>query len=256
MVVCILPIGRKPFKNLDASEIASSAVRLTPPDKTVQIVETKELVSYLKNIVIYHEDNSYTEYAGQGVTFILEMVDGTQKEIMVYNPFLVIDGVGYRTKYEPCEVLNRYANRLLNAQDAVIILEEPPSLSVISDKTSCYALLGSYSWQRKNNDGSLEYMEADSAHPLDCRDLLVQLDTAETTAILQFAEKPDTILDVRCWSDEYWDDPTANSEAVTVNGRTIELKPGGYIYEVKAQWSTESGYGGIAYYTFYIKTQY
>ena len=48
------------------------------------------------------DNNSYTEYAGQGVIFTLTMEDGTQTEIMAYNPFLVIDGVGYKTKYEPC----------------------------------------------------------------------------------------------------------------------------------------------------------
>ena len=39
---------------------------------------------------------------------------------MEYNPFLVIDGVGYKTKYEPCEALNHYANRLLEEEDAMI----------------------------------------------------------------------------------------------------------------------------------------
>ena len=66
------------------------------------------------DVVIYNKDNSFTEYSGQGVIFTLTMADGTQTEIMAYNPFLVIDGVGYKTKYEPCQALNRYANRLLN----------------------------------------------------------------------------------------------------------------------------------------------
>ncbi len=120
MLVCIVLIsfaaGDRPYKNLDTSQIAAATVRLIPPDKTVQITELEELVSYLRDVVIYREDNSYTEYDGQGVIFTLTMADGTQTEIMVYNPFLVIDGVGYRTKYEPCEALNNYANRLLNVQ--------------------------------------------------------------------------------------------------------------------------------------------
>ncbi len=44
------------------------------------------------------------------------MADGTPTEIMEYNPFFVIDGVGYKTEYEPCEALNRYANGLLNEE--------------------------------------------------------------------------------------------------------------------------------------------
>jgi hypothetical protein len=29
-----------------------------------------------------------------------------------YNPFFIIDAVGYRTKYEPCEKLNSWVNEL------------------------------------------------------------------------------------------------------------------------------------------------
>ena len=41
------------------------------------------------------------------------MTDGTQREIVAFSPFLVIDGVGYRAAHAPCEALNRYANELL-----------------------------------------------------------------------------------------------------------------------------------------------
>ena len=113
MIVFAAAGGRKPYKNLDAAQVISAAVQLSPPDTTIQITETKELVNLLKDIVVYNKDNSYTEYDGQGVTFTLVMADGTQTSIMAYAPFLVIDGVGYKTKYEPCEALNQYANMLL-----------------------------------------------------------------------------------------------------------------------------------------------
>ncbi len=105
--------GKKPYKDLDATQIASVTVHLTPPDTTVQIIDIEEFVAYLKDVVIYNQDNSYTEYNGQGVTFTLTMADGTQINIMAYNPFLVIDGVSYKTKYGPCEALSNYANMLL-----------------------------------------------------------------------------------------------------------------------------------------------
>lgn len=105
--------GRKPYKDLDATQIASVTVHLIPPDITVQIVEIEEFIGYLKDVVIYNEDNSYTGYNGQAVTFTLTMTDGTQTSTMAYNPFLVIDGVGYKTEYGPCEKLNDYANKLL-----------------------------------------------------------------------------------------------------------------------------------------------
>lgn len=111
--------GRRPYKNLDAAQLASASVQLLPPDETVQITELGELAGYLSDVVIYRKDDSYTEYAGQAVIFTLTMADGTRTSIMAYNPFLVIDGVGYRTKYEPCEALSSYANRLLNRESSL-----------------------------------------------------------------------------------------------------------------------------------------
>ena len=119
MIVFAVISGRKPYKNLDTSQIVSAVVRLTPPGETIQITEMTELVNLLKDVVIYQEDNSYTEYCGQGVIFTLTMADGTQTSIMAYNPFLVIDGVGYKTKYEPCEALNQYANMLLEQTETL-----------------------------------------------------------------------------------------------------------------------------------------
>lgn len=113
MIIFTIVSGRKPYKNLKAAQIVSATVQLSPPYKTIQITEIKELTDLLNDVVIYMKDDSYTEYDGQGVTYTLVMTDGTQTSIMAYNPFLVIDGVGYRTKYEPCEALNHYANMLL-----------------------------------------------------------------------------------------------------------------------------------------------
>ena len=107
--------GRMPYQDLMASEVVSAAVRLSPPDETVPIADPEELVALLKEVVIYREDDSYTEYSGQAVTFTLIMADGSQEEITAYSPFLIVNGTGYRAKYGPCEQLSRYANQLRNA---------------------------------------------------------------------------------------------------------------------------------------------
>lgn len=132
------------------------------------------------------------------------MADGTQTNMMAYNPFFVIDGVGYRTEYEPCEALNAYANGLLAG-----ILEEPPVLTVAVDETAFDAQLGAYSWQRMNKDGASANIEADSPHPLDCRDSLPVLETTKPKAALRFAKEPDVLIRVQCWSDEDWGRPSA-----------------------------------------------
>ena len=103
--------GRKPLKNI---ELVSATVQLMPPDKTIRVEDLDELEDLLEDIVIYNRDNSYTEYAGQAVVFSITMLDGSQMEVTVYNPFIIIDGVGYKCKYEPCEELNDFANKLLN----------------------------------------------------------------------------------------------------------------------------------------------
>ena len=106
-------VGKRPFKDLDAAQVDGASLTATPPGESIAIAEPEELVEYLQNIVIYRRDDSFREYAGQSVCFTLTMADGTQKEVMAFNPFVIIDGVGYRTKYEPCQALNAYANRLL-----------------------------------------------------------------------------------------------------------------------------------------------
>ena len=107
--------GKQPYKDLKASDIVSAAVYLSPPDQTVQITDVEELVSCLREVTVYHEDDSYTDYCGQSVVFTLTMADGSREEIGECNPFVIMNGTGYRAKYGPCEQLNRYANKLLNA---------------------------------------------------------------------------------------------------------------------------------------------
>lgn len=113
--VVMISRGSMPYQDLKASEVVSAAVRLSPPDETVPVADPEELVALLKEVVIYREDNSYTEYSGQAVTFTLTMADGSQEEITACSPFLIVNGTGYRAKYGPCEQLSRYANQLRNA---------------------------------------------------------------------------------------------------------------------------------------------
>lgn len=124
-IICYKSIGRRPYKDLNAVDIVSASLELLPPDETVEIIEIKELVEYLKNVVIYEQDDSWREYAGQATVFTLTMADGTIEEITAYNPFVIINGIGYRTKYEPCEQLNNLANRLLNQKKTGLSGTEP-----------------------------------------------------------------------------------------------------------------------------------
>ena len=114
-IVCILLFGgKRPFQNLAVSDIAAVSVRLIPPDVTIDLDETEfaRLAEILQMLVIYRRDDSWRKYDGQAVTFMITKTNGTQVSVMAYNPFLIIDGQGYRTRYESCEALSRFANSL------------------------------------------------------------------------------------------------------------------------------------------------
>ena len=140
---CSVP--KKPFRKLTGAEIRSASVRLSPPDLTVLIQDTDHLAELLQEVTLYEAAPSYTEYAGQAAAFTLELDDGTQTTVTAFSPFLILDGVGYRTKHGPCEALNRYANDLLAEDGAPLLLTEPPALTVICGDTAAGALLGTYS---------------------------------------------------------------------------------------------------------------
>lgn len=107
--------GRRPFRDLEAADITAASVTLMPPDVTLELdeAEIKTLAELLGDLRITRPDQSYTEYAGQAVQFTVTFADGTETEVTDYNLFLIIDGTGWRTAYEPCEALNRFANELL-----------------------------------------------------------------------------------------------------------------------------------------------
>lgn len=116
VIVCLYAgvFGKRPFKDLTGADIDFAVVELMPPDVSLDIPDTEKLAELLRSVVIYGEDDSYKDYAGQAAVFTLSMRDGTVVEITEYAPFVIIDGVGYKAEYEPCQALNSYANALLS----------------------------------------------------------------------------------------------------------------------------------------------
>ncbi len=239
----------RPFQDLKGEDIASASVELLPPGETVEVEDLEELAALLREAVVYEKDDSYGQYAGQAVTFTLTMADGTETRIMAYTPFLVLDGVGYRAEYEPCEALNAYANLLL--EGPAVTRKEPPTCAVESGGASVQAMRGGFSWTWESEEG-MEAMIADSAHPLDCQELLPPFRTREGTAVLQFEELPTALESIRCWPDSCWGEPTAAGEELPAESNVISLKEGGWIYEIQARWDGGNGSGGTVGYAVYI----
>ena len=104
----------KPFESINTDDVVSATVELLPLDIKVDLnlEEIGELVAILQTVEIYEKDDSYSDYAGQAVIYNLTKDNGTQQTIMAYNPFIVIDGIGYKTMYEPCEELNALGNNI------------------------------------------------------------------------------------------------------------------------------------------------
>ena len=131
--------SKKPYKDLVASDVASATVTLSPPNKTIQIDNIEKLVSLLRDIVIYEEDNSYSEYYGQSVSFTLTMTDGSEEKARPFGGFFVINGTGYKTKYKPSEKLSNYANELFNRAVNIKDYEKTISYAGWSEEDKIYS---------------------------------------------------------------------------------------------------------------------
>ena len=129
------------------------------------------------------------------------------------------------------------------------VLKQPPKLVLVCGSDTAEALLGTYTWEYDKGNGTFAGICADSAHPLACQEFLDTFSVSENMITLQFAAEPAQFT-VRCWSALYWDAPAAEEETVQTNGYAVALKPGGYIYEVTAEFDYEQ-FGGTAYYSFY-----
>ena len=131
--------------------------------------------------------------------------------------------------------------------------KEPPVLKVLDNEgNSVEAVKGTYSWTYDNGDGAQTGVCADSAHPLEWQEFLVPMITSDDTVELYFDVQPQE-ASIRCWSDTYWGMVDAEEENAILSGNKLELKDGGYIYEVVAKWTGEKLTAeGTAYYGFYV----
>ena len=130
---------------------------------------------------------------------------------------------------------------------------EPPELKILD--STCLGIVankGTYSWMSDNGDGTWKGVEADSSHPLEWQKFLVPMTTSDDTVELYFDVQPQE-MSVRCWSDANWGKVNAKEENANLSGNKLELKEGGYIYEVVATWTGENlAAEGTAYYAFYV----
>jgi hypothetical protein len=107
--------GARPFKDLQEGDIESAAVECIPPGvkKDLSRDEIKELADLLRTVVVYHWGAPSESVAGQAVLFTIIKTDGALETVNACNPFLFLNGAGYKTKYGPCEELSAFGNRII-----------------------------------------------------------------------------------------------------------------------------------------------
>lgn len=124
LLVCVLvgfgtfrfASGQRPFADITAEDIARARVEMLPPGKSAELDQeaVRELAGILRVTTLYQKDDSYRDYSGQAAVYTIERADGSVVEIIAYSPFLVVDGIGYRTRLEPCLALTALGNEAVD----------------------------------------------------------------------------------------------------------------------------------------------
>lgn len=138
------------------------------------------------------------------------------------------------------------------------ICKEPPALIISCGENTVPGLLGTYSWNYSNGDGTMTGVEADSVQALYAKEWMEPLyltaeDSGEPAALLTFDTAPDSI-EVQCWSTDCWESSNAPGETAAVSqeddGFSVTVAED-TVYEIIARWEEEASWGGTAYYGFY-----
>lgn len=106
-------------------------------------------------------------------------------------------------------------------------LAQPPALAV----GSLTIASGNYTWTVQQDDGTARTVTACGAHPLDDMESLPTLNADGQYVTLDWAADLESVT-VRCW-------PVGQEQEqeAALDGRTLSLQPGDWVYEVNAQFS-------------------
>lgn len=112
--VYVLNMGKRPLKTLSSSDITLIEISALPPNE-IKYVNKREdietIINKLRKVVVY-EKLKQNDYNGQVHIYTLVKKDGSRREFMISNPIVGIDGVFYKTKYDPAKELSILYNKL------------------------------------------------------------------------------------------------------------------------------------------------
>lgn len=110
-----------PFSALSVDDIDSVTVHYQPQDESYEIQNIDKLVNVLREVVVYGKDESANEMNGASVTYTLKKKDGTEIVVTSLNPYILIDGVGYKAPKESCEKIDECFDFLGDIQDELLM---------------------------------------------------------------------------------------------------------------------------------------
>ena len=141
------------------------------------------------------------------------------------------------------------------ADDTGAGTDAPPSLTlyVNEEEPVVYLNPGTYEWIVDNGDGTMTGVNADAPHPLDIRDELAVVDTANCTAVEIILEEGMEVDAVSWWgaAETDYDDSHAVSGEVVTADKTVYRLPieAGRVYDIHVDFGDK----GDAFYAFAAK---
>lgn len=228
-----------------AAIMVDDVVYYKTADEVSKEFTDSEIVGYTKYKDGFPEKNGQANFSRNGVPYARY-----EEGIAV-----CIDGTWFYCRAHDLKTDNEITN------NSDVALKEPPALTISIIDKNIEAMRGTSSWMYENEDGTWTGVESDSVHPLDnsTKENMPKLEItsselSSTAAIclLSFESIPDEIT-ICCWEERQWGNTNAESEPVATSNFTMELKEGGYIYEVVAGWDSSDKYNGTARYSFLIK---
>jgi len=104
---------KTPYSELTASEVEGITLIYGIHSYELSEGEIAELIPLIQKLVIYERDDSWREYDGCSFTDIeVRKKDGVAFTLHFMNPFILIDGKGYRCEYKPCDNAGRYVYQI------------------------------------------------------------------------------------------------------------------------------------------------
>lgn len=104
-----------PFEDLVCNDVQEVKMFMEPLQTEVLLSDEQrnQLIGILNEVIIYEQISSQT-LVGQMVQYQITKSDGNTFSLKTINPYIIIDDIWYKAKYEPCEELNQFANEIMN----------------------------------------------------------------------------------------------------------------------------------------------